>query len=104
MNLKKTIPEAYLIAAATSSSESDVETDGMCGWSASECKDYKVGIATVARACVRVHQYTKGYVGMAWTLLSSSECIDSYEDVYLHLLGRKTSGKASPYSLNELPM
>ena len=37
-------PEAYLIAAATSSSESEVETDG------SECKDYKVGIATVACA------------------------------------------------------
>ena len=44
-------PEAYLIAAATSSSESEVETDGMCAnWSASECKDYKVGIATVACA------------------------------------------------------
>ena len=43
-------PEAYLMAAATSSSESEVETDGMCDWSASECKDYKVGIATVACA------------------------------------------------------
>ena len=42
-------PEACLIAAATSSSDSEVETDGMCDWSASECKDYKVGIATVAR-------------------------------------------------------
>ena len=30
-------PGAYLIAAATSSSESEVETDGMCDWSASEC-------------------------------------------------------------------
>ena len=43
-------PEACLIAAATSSSESEVETDGMCDWSASECKDYTVSIATVACA------------------------------------------------------
>ena len=43
-------PEAYVIAAATSSSESDVESDGILDWSASECKDYKVGIATVACA------------------------------------------------------
>ena len=43
-------PEAHLIAAATSSSESEVETDGMRDWSASECKGYKVGIATVACA------------------------------------------------------
>ena len=43
-------PEAYVIAARTSSSESDMESDGMLDWSASECKDYKVGIATVACA------------------------------------------------------
>ena len=39
-----------MIAAATSSSESDIESDGMCDWSASKCNDYKVGIATVACA------------------------------------------------------
>ena len=39
-----------MIAAATSSSESDIESDGVLDWSASECKDYKVGIATVACA------------------------------------------------------
>ena len=49
-NFKKMIQEAYVIAARTSSSESDMESDGMLDWSASECKDYKVGIATVARA------------------------------------------------------
>ena len=51
-------PEAYVIAAATSSSESDIESDGMLDWSASECKDYKVGIATVALRCIRFYQDT----------------------------------------------
>ena len=54
-------PEAYVIAAATSSSESDIESDGMLDWSASECKDYKVGIATVACAAsdsIKTHKDT----------------------------------------------
>ena len=34
-------PEAYLIAATASSSESEVEADGMCDWSASESRTTK---------------------------------------------------------------
>ena len=54
-------PEAFVFAAATSSSESDIESDGMLDWSASECKDYKVGIATVACAAsdsIKTHKDT----------------------------------------------
>ena len=43
-------PEAYVVAAQTSSSESEMESDGMLDWSASECKDYKDCVATVACA------------------------------------------------------
>ena len=43
-------PEAYLVAAQTSTSESEMDSDGMLDWSASECKDYKDCVATVACA------------------------------------------------------
>ena len=48
-------PEAYLVEAQSSSSESEMDSDGMLDWSASECKDYKDRImATVACACPRM--------------------------------------------------
>ena len=40
----------------------------MCDWSASECKDYKVGIATVACAASESTKNTKGYVGIDMTI------------------------------------
>ena len=43
-------PEAYVVEAQTSSSESEMESDGMLDWPASECKDYKDCVATVACA------------------------------------------------------
>ena len=44
-------PEAYVVDAQ-SSEESDMDSDGMLDWSASECKDYKErSMATVACAC-----------------------------------------------------
>ena len=43
-------PEAYAVEAQTSTSESEMDSDGMLDWSASECKDYKDCVATVACA------------------------------------------------------
>ena len=44
-------PEAYLVEAQTSE-ESEIDSEGMLDWSASECKDYKDRImATIACAC-----------------------------------------------------
>ena len=90
--LQEDDPEAYVIAAATSSFESDVESDGMLDW-------YKVGIATVAALLQSQHRH-KRIRANGVDLVVYSEYIDNYEDVCLHLLVRKTSGKASPYSLN----
>ena len=93
-------PEAYVIAAATSSSESDLESDGMLDWSPSECKDYKVGIATVACAASDSLD-TKGNVGMAWTLLSSqSTSTITKMSVYAYLEGRHLARPHSTASTN----
>ena len=95
-------PEAYLIAAAASSSESEVETDGMCDWSASECKDYKVSIATVACAASESTKIQRD----TWEWRGPCCLVRVHRQLRrcLHLHGRKTSGRVLPYSLNELPM
>ena len=65
-------PEAYLVEAQTSE-ESEMDSDGMLDWSASECKDYKdraIAIATVACACPPDSSAKQRYMGMEGTLLS----------------------------------
>ena len=102
MNLKRMIQKHYAIAAATSSSESDIESDGMCDWSASECEDYKVGIATMACAAPDSMKTLKDT--WEWRGPCCLVRVQSTIDVCLHLHGRKTPDKASPYNLNKLPM
>ena len=55
--------EAEVSLADAQTSESEMESDGMLDWSASECKDYKEGaFATVACASPPVSQETSGGV------------------------------------------
>ena len=94
-------PQPCLTAAATSSSESEVETDGMCDWSASECKDYKVGLATVPCAASEATPIQKGYVGMARTLLSSqSTSTITKMSIYTYMERRHLAGSYRTASTN----
>ena len=52
-------PEVYLVDAQTY--ESEVESDGMLDWAASECKDYKDG--AFATVCTRVSSSLSGNFG-----------------------------------------
>ena len=91
-------PEAYLIAAATSSSDSEVETDGLCDWSASECKDYKVGIAPVACA-TKIQRDTWEWRGPCCPVRAHRQL----RRCLLTPTWKETCGRVLPYSLNELP-
>ena len=88
------------MAAAICSSESEIEMDGMCDWSASECKDYKVGIGTVHALRQNLPRYT-GYVGVARTLLSSqSTSTITKMSVYTYMEGRHLAGSYPTASTN----
>ena len=65
----------------------------MCDWSASECKDYKVGIATVACVASESTKIQRDTWKMARTLLSSqSTSTITKMSVYTYMEGRHLAG------------
>ena len=75
-------PEAYLVEAQTS--ESEMESDGMLDWSASECKDYKDGDLLLLHVrLIQISRTSRLHMGMAGSLLSCKSTSTSLK-VSLH--------------------